>query len=330
MAIQNERYVELRRDFLFSAGVLVAMNMILAFGAIGLFVRMGPVIDKILKENVYSLEAAEEMLAVLSRSAGEEVSDADRIRFERALDRAATNVTEPEESPIIAEITKTRTRALSGDHAALGVIVGQISDLVRINRQAMRDVDSEARRLGSAGAWSAVFLAFFSFLLTLWGVRRLRRRVIAPMVDIYDVLESVRRGDVHRRCRANAGPVEIQRLASSINLLLDGGMEGLRPEEEDRPVDAARGALVMMLEERSAPTILVDAEGNIVATNSSALDVLNGSTGAEIRHAIARLPEEKKAEPATEPPSTNEDGKSTRFETVHLPGHAGWLLSMTA
>ena len=59
--------MRLQRDFLLSVGILVAFNILLAFGAIGLFTRMSPAIERILQENVYSTDAAEEMLALLAR-----------------------------------------------------------------------------------------------------------------------------------------------------------------------------------------------------------------------------------------------------------------------
>ena len=347
MATPIERNMELQRDFLISAGILVAVNLLLAFSAIGLFVRMSPVIDRILRENVGSLEAAQEMMSVLSGAAGEPVSEGERMRFERALDLASTNVTEPAEAPVVLQITRTRERALGGDHEALDQVVNQLSALVRVNHQAMREVDAEARRLGNAGAWVAVFLAFFSFVLSLWVVRRLRRRVIAPMVDIYEALEAVRQGDLHRRCRPTDGPLEIQRLSSSINLLLDGGLEGVHADATNRPAEAARGALVMLLEGRPASTVLVDSEGNIVAANGAGLDALNGVEGSQLRHAIARLPEaasppatqdastaEPRADTSTEAPeqegtrSATATASDTPFDTVPLPGNAGWLLTI--
>jgi nitrogen fixation/metabolism regulation signal transduction histidine kinase len=319
MAREAERQAELQRDFLTSAAVLVAVNLLLAFGAIGLFVRMGPVIDDILRMNVVSLEAAHEMLAVLA-GAGEPLDEQERLRFERALDLATTNVTEPEEASMVIQISATRERAYEADREAVNQIVHQLDALVRVNYDAMREVDAEARRLGNAGAWSAVFLAFFSFLLSLGVVSRLRRRVIAPMVEMYEVLEAVRRGDRYRRCRANEGPIEIKRLASSINLLLDGGLTDAPIETSSSSGDALRTALAMLLEERAVPTVVVDAQGNIVATNSPALDALNAPGGPDLRQSIARLPEI--------PPEDNTPAQDVPFEAIALSGHDGWLLSL--
>jgi nitrogen fixation/metabolism regulation signal transduction histidine kinase len=317
MARETERHAELQRDFLTSAAVLVAVNLLLAFGAIGLFVRMGPVIDDILRMNVVSLEAAHEMLAVLA-GPDEPLDEQARLRFERALDRATTNVTEPEEASLVIQISAIRQRAYDADREAVNQIVHQLDALVRVNYEAMREVDAEARRLGNAGAWSAVFLAFFSFLLSLGVVSRLRRRVIVPMVEMYEVLEAVRRGDLYRRCRANQGPIEIKRLASSINLLLDGGLTTTSVETSNSSGDAVRTALAILLEERAIPTVVVDSQGNIVATNGPALDALNASDGPNLRKSIARLAEIDEDAPV----------ENARFDAVALPGDDGWLLSL--
>ena len=53
--------MQLRREFLVGLGILVVLNVLFAFGAIGLLLRMSPAIERILKENVSSGEAADEM-----------------------------------------------------------------------------------------------------------------------------------------------------------------------------------------------------------------------------------------------------------------------------
>ena len=80
--------MELRRNLLFSIAALVILNLLLAFGAIGLFGRMGPAIARILQDNVYSLEACEAMLTELARSNGNPAENSARERFEDALQHA--------------------------------------------------------------------------------------------------------------------------------------------------------------------------------------------------------------------------------------------------
>jgi methyl-accepting chemotaxis protein len=89
----------------------------------------------------------------------------------------------------------------------------------------MRDVDLEARRLGSAGAWTAVFVGFLSFLLSILLFVRLQRRLARPLVDLYEVLESARQGDRLRRCRLTDAPREIIQVTQAVNGLLDARLQ---------------------------------------------------------------------------------------------------------
>ena len=67
--------MDLRRELITIIGLLVALCVLLAFGSLALFDRMGPAIDRILQANVYSITAAEEA-RVLVASAGEGPIDA--------------------------------------------------------------------------------------------------------------------------------------------------------------------------------------------------------------------------------------------------------------
>jgi nitrate/nitrite-specific signal transduction histidine kinase len=213
--------MELRRNLLFSIAALVVLNLLFAFGAIGLFGRMGPAIDRILQDNVYSIEACEVMLAELARSNG---GQAGRKRFEDALQRAEKNVTEPDEGPVIERIRNRAARALDGYPDAADAIVDDITALIQINREAMGAADREARRLGRSGAWAAVFMGFLSFVLSLIVLRYIEGRVVAPIEQVHAVLEASRRGDIHRRCHSMSAPAEIKAVMRSVNSLLDSRM----------------------------------------------------------------------------------------------------------
>ncbi|MGD8317267.1 MAG: hypothetical protein PVH21_01275 [Myxococcales bacterium] len=213
--------MELRRELLLTIGALVSMNLLLAFGSIGLLVRMGPAIERILQENVYSIVAAEEMLAELAESGGAPLSADARARVKQSFDRAEKNVTEPSEQPVLDSVERSLENAMSGDPQARSQVVGDIRQIIRINREAMKSVDEDARRLGSAGAWAAVLVGFISFLLSLVVVVRLQNRFVRPLVDLYQVLESARQGDRLRRCRVVDAPREVIQVTQSVNKLLD-------------------------------------------------------------------------------------------------------------
>jgi methyl-accepting chemotaxis protein len=103
--------------------------------------------------------------------------------------------------------------------------VASVRQLIQINRDAMRKVDEEARRLGGAGAWAAVFVGFVSFLLSVFVVVRLQKRFVRPLVDLHQVLEGAREGDRLRRCRLADAPLEVIQVTQAVNRLLDERLE---------------------------------------------------------------------------------------------------------
>jgi methyl-accepting chemotaxis protein len=217
--------MELRRELLFTIGALVLLNLFLAFGAIGLFVRMGPAIERILHENVYSIVAAEEMLAEFAETGSTPLAPEARARVRQAFDNARRNVTEGEERPAVAALEHALPSAMEGDPDGRRQTVASVRQLLRVNRDAMRIVDEEARRLGAAGAWGAVFVGFLSFLLSVFVVVRLQKRLVRPLVDLHQVLEGARTGDRLRRCRLGDAPREVIQVTQAVNRLLDERLE---------------------------------------------------------------------------------------------------------
>ncbi len=209
--------MDLRRELLFSIGALVLLNLGLAFGTMGVLLRMGPVIERILQENVFSIVAAEEVLTEFALSGGAGLAPEATARVNDAVNDAKRNVTEDVERPVLEELERVLPSAMAGDIQSRRAAVASLRDLIDVNRNAMREVDREARRLGSAGAWTGVFTGFLSFLLSLVVVVRLQRRVVQPLMDLHQVLE----GDRLRRCRAVDAPREVIQVAQAVNRLLD-------------------------------------------------------------------------------------------------------------
>lgn len=220
--------MELRRELSIVLAVMVALNLALAFGAIGLFSRMGPAIERILIENLYSIDAAEEMLSVLAEHTESGASPELRQRFDGALAQAQGNLTEEREAEVLTRLEGVKDAALAGDEQARLAAIADVRTLIELNRAAMHEVDLEAQRLSTAGAWTAAFIAMLSFALSLFVARRMATRILAPLEDLQSVLEAARTGDRFRRCRSARGPAELRRLAQAVNALLD---ERVRPKE---------------------------------------------------------------------------------------------------
>jgi PAS domain-containing protein len=306
--------MQLRRDFLLSVGVLVACNILLAFVAIGLLTRMSPAFERILRDNVYSNEAATEMLALLAEPIRDSTAKERQRRFESALQRAKSNITESEEVVVLARLEQQYGDALAGDASAVVVVVQALTHLTAINRRVMVSAEQEAQRLGTAGAWVAVFIAVFSFVISSLIIRRLERQVLNPLVELHDVLEAVHVGNRHRRCRVIEAPEEIRRVLSSINALLDRYLnDSERVSSRGAPSHATieRSALMQILEQQTEAMVLVDEHGAVVAANNRGLAVLGTQAGESVRQLLSRLPFEPIDDASVEP--------------IALKGGAGWL-----
>lgn len=202
---------------------LILLNLIMAMGAVWIFMRMTPAIQRIIERNEHSLEACEEMLASLTLHDHVVGADGSELvaRFESALHRAENNITEREEPEALQAIRGAYAGAFSDDPIAGKQTVSAILQLGRINRQAMIDADLRAQHFGRAGAWSIVFMAVSVFLVGMIFNRYLRDAVVAPLDEIERVILAHERGDALQRCFGNAATQEIKRICNGLNNLLD-------------------------------------------------------------------------------------------------------------
>jgi len=216
----------------------VALNLLLVFAAIGLFVRMGPAIERILLRNDATIVTAEEILEVLARNPTGPASTTDRERVAVALDRASNNITEGGEEPVIDSIKEYIEPVLEGHEEHRGALVEGLHELVAINRAAMRSVDRDAQRLGTAGAWVASFVGLASLGLTVFLSRSLGSRIVRPILELRQVLLATQSGDRFRRCSIQRAPAELREALTGVNQLLDA----LAPTGGDGEVDSAAPA----------------------------------------------------------------------------------------
>jgi membrane-associated protease RseP (regulator of RpoE activity) len=304
-----------RRALLLGIGVLVALQLLTSFTAIGVLTRMSPAIEHILEENEYSIEAAEALLGTLAAAGGAPASPDARTRATAALERMRRNVTEPDEFAPLARIEADLEAALGGDTAALVSLVEAVDRLVAINRAAMREADRAAQRLGTAGAWAAVTLAVVAFLLSLVVAARLNRRLLAPLLELGGVLAAVEAGNPRRRCQPGDAAPDVRRVLERANDLLDRRVrsEGSGPTPAEA---AARAALLALLDERDTPAYVVDRDGGVVAGNREGLARLAGDQGDAIRGTLASVAGDA---PHPEIPMTTEPLRD-----------AGWLCVLPA
>ena len=205
-----------------SGWTVLILNLLLAWGAIAVFVRMSPAIANILERNERSLEACEQMLWCLAklRTAPDEAETL-RTEFAQALLRAEGNITEDGEATALESIAAVEEQAFNGDDTSQLAAITAIRELSSINRNAMRSGDKRARQLGNAGAWGVVFMAIGSFAAGLLFLRAIRMQVVTPLLEIHDVLVARRNHDRFRRCTNTANSADVQAIYDTLNELLD-------------------------------------------------------------------------------------------------------------
>ena len=206
----------------FGAWLLIALNLLMAFGSIWVFMRMSPAIETIIARNAVSFEATEDMLAALL-APEEKLSNtqASQVMFEHALERARNNITEDKEPFYVTQITANYKKAFAGDIEAKMLTVKGITALGNINSIAMRVADAKAQQLGRSGAWGVVFMASTSFALGLLFLRFLDKTLMEPIQEIEATLKAFRQGEWMRRCSLKDAPPSMHNVFTAINEVLD-------------------------------------------------------------------------------------------------------------
>lgn len=214
--------MRLAKAFCLGAWLVVVVNLLMAFGAIGIFTRMTPAIAEIISNNERSLKACEEMLAAMVMATGE-ISDSSSQQkdFKAALVRAGNNVTEGEEPAAITIINSRYEAAFNGNKGAIKATTAAILQLSGINRNAMAEADRRAQQLGNGGAWGIVFMAIFSFIIGIVFIRQMNDKLLIPLEEIKTVLLEHQAGETRRRCAGINLPSDIRSTFGIINQLLD-------------------------------------------------------------------------------------------------------------
>lgn len=252
------------------------LGVLLSMLAIALLTRMGPAIARILDENVYSIEAVEEMLASLAAAPQSSPAESEaRQRFEAALARAKSNVTEEDERPILDKLAAAYPACFEGDAQARAQAVEALRELGVVNRESMARADAHAKRLEEAGAWAAAFLGAIALGLGILVYRRLRLELEWPLDELRATLSRVRSGNQQVRCHTSRGPQELRQIAKDINWLMDSAFFDASQNQElekCRSENDLRALALRLLDQSDTPIRVVDERGQLVMANRAALE----------------------------------------------------------
>lgn len=281
--------MRLRREVSLSIGAILALQILLSMLAIALLTRMGPAIERILQENVYSEEAVEEMISLLAMGPQGPVPKA----FDDAMGRAIDNVTEEPERPLLTIIERDRADAFAGDPAARQTVITALRDLGKVNRASMDLADEEAQRLSQAGAWAAALLGALTLALGIIVYRRLRIRLELPIEELRQTTQRVRAGNLQARCVTSAGPHEVKQIANDLNWLLDEWLQESRNEvtggDEEREAEVRR-ALAWVLDRVESAVVVLDADGKRVTANRAGMLVDSPTEPRADRWTVEEVP----------------------------------------
>jgi hypothetical protein len=214
--------MKLSKSIHMGAWLIIALNLLMAVGSIGVFNRMTPSIEEIISKNGRSLQACESMLSALAqRSDGINSMQSLRDDFEKALANAEENITETGEAETLEIIRKNFTSAFSDGSDSLNVTVRAINRLRELNWNATYRADQRAKQIGYAGAWGVSFMGIFVFIAGMIFKQRVVRYLIEPLQEIIAVLSAQNRGDTARRCSGLSPSADIRKAYGIINDLID-------------------------------------------------------------------------------------------------------------
>jgi PAS domain-containing protein len=288
--------MRLRTELEIAAVALVTVQVVTSFAAIGLLVRMGPAVERILDDNVTSVIAVEQMLGAIALAEHDLPGAA--ARYQQGLTLARENITEAEEEPLLARLDEMGPGALAGDGTARAAAVGALDALSEVNRESMARTDASEQRLGYGGAWAAAVLGVVSFAVGVLVSRRLVDRVVAPLAEVDATLQAARRGDPRRRSAVLDAPEEVARVARDVNDLLDERQAlCTKPPPQSALLD--RAALLHLLEASPSPLVVVDEDGGLHAANHAARDRLAAEDGPALRSALRGMDAGALSEAAT-------------------------------
>ena len=250
----------------YGVAALLFLQLATSVAGVVLLGRMSPAVQNILEENVYSTQAVEEMLAELAMTPS--ASPATEA-YKASLQRARGNITEAQEVGIVDALDASAAQGLEGGPKRQEA-VRLLQDLGAVNRASMRRADERAQRLGLAGAWAMALLGFGSFLVSWVLYRRLESRLLAPVLEVAEVLAAVRAGDTFRRCTPLGRAGQRGALAADLNWLLDRKLSA-EPSQSDAVV--LRECLLTLADGLDDRLVVVgDATGQLLALNRRALD----------------------------------------------------------
>lgn len=293
----------LRTRLLLSHLILIGIMLVVIIGGVASVVHLGRSIDRILKDNIKSVYAAQDMKEALERQdsaatfylAGQ-VERARRQyreyapKFEDAFHKEDTNITEPGERQMADDIGRwyeayrrnlatllyavppmapqeARAHYFGTLEPAFERIKGRAQDVLRINQDAIQRASNAAKAEARRASWTGIGVAASAFALALVLAVTMIGAALAPLQTLARQAEEIGAGHLNQRIELHRDD-EIGVLAGAFNRMAENLREARRQEAErlhraERMSDAAIDSLY-------DPVVVTDAQGLVVHLNRAA------------------------------------------------------------
>ena len=202
------------RRIYYSFIVILICSTVITIAGINGFQRLAPFVNTLNSSNTESLYYAEQMLSSISVKK-------DLKTFEENLNKAKANVTEAREKEAVDRIADNYLPAFNGNKKIEEETINEITDLSRINRVAMEQAGTRAKKMQTVGIWIIIFPSIFIWIMGLTLLARLKKKFIKPMQELNDVISDYNSGNRMRRCPSYAASKDLQKLYDGINRILD-------------------------------------------------------------------------------------------------------------
>ena len=287
------------------------------------FFELGGAIDVILKENMHSVVAGEEMVEKLSklhvfmmknryRAFADASSETQKYLddFNSSLIQARNNITIKGEGEIIERISglyrkytgeldflKDRTLSAAARDSHFGQFIetsselnSEIHNLLLMNHRAIISADENARKLAKNRSIWMVFFALVGFVSAFYLNNFLKRRFTDPISEMMLMLRRVRYGMTDVRLKAREGM--LGEMTEIINSLLDV-IKSQQNENREYAVKQ-RNMLASVLDTFTEPLFIIDSVNEVQFTNYTAHALLTHDEGNELLHSLVNARKEER------------------------------------
>jgi len=260
------------------------------------FSDLGGAIDRILRENYRSIEAARSMIEALERqdsafltyltdqgSLHKNIVADGKKTFEDAFQSAWSNITLAGEHELLSGIKSQyeeysqegeyleqsdskEARMIYNDRLVplFGDLKFSCRQLTSLNLEAMMIAEKKASLLASSSSASIIIITVLGLLVVIFMGHVMTRNIITPLKSVTWTTERIAQGNLETRVHCS-GNNEIAHLANAINVLTDT-LSDTRAAEKTKLSRATLLALALLNSE-TCPSFVIDGEAHIVLSN---------------------------------------------------------------